>query len=82
MTIAEEAITSSEVIVLMVEDEDGEVYEDSYETTAANLAGSGASYTLEVADGELSMSCTLSGSSLDCSGTLDDTVTLQATLTK
>ena len=88
MSIADGAIASSEVVIDIVEtetDEEGtESYAEAYETTATSLSGEGTSYSVQIADGEVTLACTLSGSSLECEGAVDEeeSVMLQATLTK
>ena len=88
LSIADGAVASSDVVVEIVEtetdDEGTEVYEDTYETSVSSISGEGTSYSLEIADGEVTLACTLSGSSLECEGEVDaeEGIMLQATLTK
>ena len=76
MSIADGAIASSEVVIDIVgteTDEEGtESYEDTYETTATSLSGEGTSYSVQIADGEVTLACTLSGSSLECEGEIEE----------
>lgn len=87
MTIVEEEITSSEVVAEMTQTlSDGtneESYSSPYETEAYNLSGEGTEYSLEIADEEITLDCTLSGATLECEGIVDDgTLSIQVTLTK